>query len=108
MAMQMDPVQAVAAAKLVPFALFCIGAAALFFVLRRSITRFAQSAEQQDTALHSRTEEAQLRIEQIAAREWLRKHQRAAKARRTGAPPDAALQAVLARISAYQRRRTAA
>jgi hypothetical protein len=108
MAILIDPVQAGAAAKLAPFMLFCIGAAALFFVFRRSITRRKQAEQHEAAGLRSRAGAAQHSVEEIAEREWLRKHRRALRLMRDGKPLAASVRQALEQVSVYQRRRVAA
>jgi hypothetical protein len=103
--MEFDAVQAAASAKLLPFVLFSIGVIALFFVYRRSLLKLKQRDRSNDQSLRARAHEAQGRIGEITAREWLRRHQRALRVDRSGAWPPPQVLAALSRISGYQRQR---
>lgn len=103
--MELDAVQAVAGAKLLPFLLFSGGVMALFFVFRRSIAKFKQRDTSNDQSLRDRSAAAQGRIGEITAREWLRKHEQALKVDRDGVLPQPQVLVALARISGYQRQR---
>ncbi len=58
--------------------------------------------------MRTRAGEAQHKIDDIAAREWLRQHQRALRLKRDGSGLDAAARQALEQVSAYQQQRVVA
>lgn len=104
--MELDAVQAAASAKLLPFLLFSGGVVALFFVFRRNMFKSKQRDRSEEQALRIHADEAQGKIGEITAREWLHKHQRAIKVGRDGTAPAPQVLAALSGISGYQQRRT--